>query len=158
MLNPAPKKVGGRSQNHLKSYLQVPKTVTREEAYKGVQKLQTYIEKSPYYAMTGQESVMPAERLFNKKPTAEFEPMDVSGEEPAPEPDVVMDSNEDFEPGESEDEAVPQNIEIARNLQKTQTDMVKQVGKTWREDNYQISNWVSLDKEPRSGLSKMDAV
>ena len=33
---------GGGSQNHLKSYLQVPKTVTREEAYKGCQKLQTY--------------------------------------------------------------------------------------------------------------------
>ena len=33
----------GGSQNHLKSYLQVPKTVTREEAYKGGQKLQTYI-------------------------------------------------------------------------------------------------------------------
>ena len=41
-----------------------------------------------------------------------------------------MDSDKDFEPGESEDEAVPQNIEITRNLQKTQTDMVKQVGKT----------------------------
>ena len=34
---------GSGSQNHLKSYLQVPKTVTREEAYKGGQKLQTYI-------------------------------------------------------------------------------------------------------------------
>ena len=55
--------------------------------------------------------------------------MDISGRESAAEPDVVMDSNEDFEPGESEDEAVPQNIEIARNLQKTQTDMVKQVGR-----------------------------
>ena len=43
MLNPAPKNVGCGSQNHLKSYLQVPKTVTREEAYKGGQKLQTYI-------------------------------------------------------------------------------------------------------------------
>ena len=29
----------------------------------------------------------------------------------------------------SEDEAVPRNIKIARNLLKTQTDMVKQVGK-----------------------------
>ena len=35
-----------------------------------------------------------------------------------------MDSNKDFKPVESEDEAVPRNIEIARNLQKTQTDMV----------------------------------
>ena len=69
-----------------------------------------------------------------------------------------MDSDKDFEPGESEDEAVPWNIEIARNLQKTQTDMVKQVGKTRREGNYQIGDWVSLDKEPRSSLSKMDAV
>ena len=101
---------------------------------------------------------MPAERLFNKKPTAEFEPMDVSGKAPALEPDVVMDSNEDFKLGESEDEAVPRNIEIARNLQKTQTDMVKQVGKTLREGNYQIGNWVSLDKEPRSSLSKMDTI
>ena len=42
MLNPAPKNVRGGSQNHLKSYLQVSKTVTREEAYKGGQKLQTY--------------------------------------------------------------------------------------------------------------------
>ena len=42
MLNPAPKNVGGGSQNHLKSYIQVPKTVMREEAYKGGQKLQTY--------------------------------------------------------------------------------------------------------------------
>ena len=58
----------------------------------------------------------------------------------------------------SEDEAVPRNIEIAGNLLKTQTDMVKQVGKTQREGNYQIGDWVSLDKEPRSGLSKMDAV
>ena len=56
------------------------------------------------------------------------------------------------------DEAVPRNIEIARNLQNTQTDMVKQVGKTRREGDYQIGDWVSLDKEPRSGLSKMDAV
>ena len=72
---------------------------------------------------------MPAERLYNKKPTAEFESMDVSGGKSAPEPDVVMDSHKDFEPGESEDEAVPWNIKIARNLQKTQTDMVKQVGK-----------------------------
>ena len=60
---------------------------------------------------------MPTERLFNKKPTVEFEPMDVSGKELAPEPDVVIDSDEDFKPGESEDEAVPWNIEIARNLQ-----------------------------------------
>ena len=29
--------------NHIKSYLRVPKTVTREEAYKSGQKLQTYI-------------------------------------------------------------------------------------------------------------------
>ena len=101
---------------------------------------------------------MPAERLYNKKPTAEFESMDVSGGESAPEPDMVMDCDEDFKPVESEDEAVTQNIEIARNLQKTQTDMVKQVGKTWREGKYQIGDWVSLDKEPRSGLSKMDAV
>ena len=36
------KTAGGGSQNHLKSYLRVPKTVTREEAYKGGQKLQTY--------------------------------------------------------------------------------------------------------------------
>ena len=36
--------------------------------------------------------------------------------------------------------------------------MVKQVGKTRCEGNYQIGDWVSLDKEPRSGLSKMDAV
>ena len=43
MLNPAPKNVGGGSKNHLKSYLQVPKTVTRKVAYKGGQKLQTYI-------------------------------------------------------------------------------------------------------------------
>ena len=42
MLNPAPKNVGGWPQNHLKSYLRVLKTVTREEAYKGSQKLQTY--------------------------------------------------------------------------------------------------------------------
>ena len=42
MLNLAPKNVRGGSQNHLKSYLQVPKTVTRKEAYKGGQKLQTY--------------------------------------------------------------------------------------------------------------------
>ena len=42
--------------------------------------------------------------------------MDVFGEESTPEPDVVMDSNKDFKPGESEDEAVPWNIEIARNL------------------------------------------
>ena len=101
---------------------------------------------------------MPAERVYNKKPTAEFEPMDVFGKEPAPEPNVVMDSDKDFKPGESEDEAVPQNIKISRNLQKTQTDMVKQVGKTQWEGDYQIGNWVSLDKEPRSGLSKMDAV
>ena len=33
---------GGGSQNHLKSYLRVLKTVTKEEAYKGGQKLQTY--------------------------------------------------------------------------------------------------------------------
>ena len=59
---------------------------------------------------------MPTERLFNKKPTAEPESMDVSGKESAPEPDVVMDSDKDFEPSESEDEAVPKNIEIARNL------------------------------------------
>ena len=71
---------------------------------------------------------------------------------------MVMDSNEDFEHVESEDEAVPQNIEIARNLQKTQTDMVKQVGKTRCEGDYQIGDWMSLDKEPRAGLSKMDAV
>ena len=37
------KTLGGGSQNHLKSYLRVPKTVTKEEAYKGGQKLQTYI-------------------------------------------------------------------------------------------------------------------
>ena len=67
-------------------------------------------------------------------------------------------SDEDFEPVESEDKVVTRNIEIARNLQKTQTDMVKQVGKTQREGDYQIGNWVSLDKEPRAGLSKMDAV
>ena len=78
--------------------------------------------------------------------------------ESAPEPDVVMDSDEDFEPVESEDEVVPWNIEIARNPQKTQPDMVKQVGKTRREGDYQIGDWVSLDKEPRAGLSKMDAV
>ena len=76
----------------------------------------------------------------------------------APEPEVVVDSNEDFKPGESEDDAVPRNIEISRNLQKTQTNMVKQVGKTRRGGDYQIGNWVILDKEPRSGLSKMDAV
>ena len=35
-------------------------------------------KKSPYYAVTGRESVMPAERLYNKKPPAEFESMDVS--------------------------------------------------------------------------------
>ena len=35
---------------------------------------------------------------------------------------------------------------------------MKQVGKTRCEGNYQIGNWVSLDKEPRSGLSKIDAV
>ena len=115
-------------------------------------------KKSPYYAVAGCESVMPAERLYNKKPTAEFESMDVSGGESAPELDVVMDSNKDFEPGESEDEAVPRNIEIAGNLLKTQTDMVKQVGKTRREGDYQIGDWVNLDKEPRAGLSKMDAV
>ena len=115
-------------------------------------------KKSPYYAVTGQELVMPAERLFNKKPTAKPKSMDVSSEESAPEPDVVMDSNKDFEPGESEDEAVPRNIKIARNLQKTQTDMVKQVGKTRREGNHQIGDRVSLNKEPRSGLSKMDVV
>ena len=46
--------------------------------------------------------------------------MDVSGGETAPEPDTVMDSDKDFEPVESEDEVVPRNIEIARNLQKTQ--------------------------------------
>ena len=63
-----------------------------------------------------------------------------------------------FEPGKSEDEAVPRNIKIARNLQKTQTDMVKQVEKTRREGDYQIGDWLSLDKEPRAGLSKMDAV
>ena len=56
-------------------------------------------KKSPYYAVTGRESVMPAERLYNKKPTAEFESMDVSGGESTPEPDVAMDSNKDFEPG-----------------------------------------------------------
>ena len=67
--------------------------------------------------------------------------MDVSGEESAPEPDVVMDSDEDFEPGDSEDEAVLRNIEITRNLQKTQPDMVKQVGKTRREGDYQIGDW-----------------
>ena len=72
---------------------------------------------------------MPAERLFNKKPTAEFEPMNVSGKKPAPEPDVVMDSDKDFEPVESEDEAVPRNIKIARNLLKSQTDMY--VGSFW---------------------------
>ena len=54
-------------------------------------------KKSPYYAVTGRELVMPAERLYNKKPTAEFESMDVSGGESAPEPDVVMDSDKDFE-------------------------------------------------------------
>ena len=44
MLNPAPENVGGGgSQNHFKSYLRVPKTVTREEAYTGGQKLQTYL-------------------------------------------------------------------------------------------------------------------
>ena len=43
MLNPAPKNVRGGSQNHLKSYLRVPKTVTREKAYEGGQKLQKYI-------------------------------------------------------------------------------------------------------------------
>ena len=101
---------------------------------------------------------MPAERLYNKKPTVDFESMDVSGGESAPERDVVMDSDEDFKPVESEDEAVPRNIKIARNLQKTQTDMVKQVGKTRRKGDYQIGDWVSLDKEPRSGSSKMDAV
>ena len=69
-----------------------------------------------------------------------------------------MDSNKDFEHGESEDEAVPRNIKIARNLLKSQTDMVKQVGKRRREGDYQIGNRVSLDKEPRAGLSKMDAV
>ena len=37
------KTLGGGSQNHLESYLRVTKTVTREEAYKGGQKLQTYI-------------------------------------------------------------------------------------------------------------------
>ena len=58
----------------------------------------------------------------------------------------------------SEDGVVPQNIEIAGNLLKTQTDMVKQVGKTRREGDYQIDDWVSLDKEPRAGSSKMDAV
>ena len=68
---------------------------------------------------------MPAERLYNKKPTVEFKSMDVSGRESAPEPVVVMESDEDFKPGESEDEAVPRNIEIARNLQKTRTCMVK---------------------------------
>ena len=41
---------------------------------------------------------MPAEWLYNKKPTAEFESMDVSGGESAPEPDVVMDSDTDFDP------------------------------------------------------------
>ena len=101
---------------------------------------------------------MPAERLYNKKPTAEFESIDVSGGESAPEPDTVMDSDEDFKPVESEDEAVPRNTEIAGNLLKTQTDMVKQVGKTQREGDYQIGDWVSLDKEPRAGSSKMDAV
>ena len=102
--------------------------------------------------------IMPAERLYNKKPTAEFESINVSGGESAPEPDVVMDSDKDFEPVESEDEAVPRNVEIAGNLLKTQTDMVKQVGKTRREGDYQIGDWVSLDKEPRAGLLKMDAV
>ena len=72
--------------------------------------------------------------------------MDISGGESAPEPDTVMDSNEDFKPVESEDEAVPWNIEIARNLQKTQTDMVKQVGKTRREGDYQIGDWVPTPK------------
>ena len=43
------------------------------------------------------------ERLFNKKLIAEFESMDVSGKESAPEPDVAMDSDKDFEPGESEE-------------------------------------------------------
>ena len=66
-------------------------------------------KKSPYYVVTGGELVMPAEKLFNKKPTVEFESMDVSGGQSAPEPDVVMDSNKDFEPGESEDDAVPRN-------------------------------------------------
>ena len=84
--------------------------------------------------------------------------MDVFGRESAPELDVVMDSDEEFEPVESEDEVVPQNTEIAGNLLKTQTDMVKQVGKTRREGDYQIGDWVSLDKEPRAGLSKTDAV
>ena len=84
--------------------------------------------------------------------------MDVSSRESAPEPDTVMDSDEDFEPDESEDEAVPWNTEIAGNLLKTQTDMVKQVGKTQRKGDYQIGDWVSLDKEPRAGLSKMDTV
>ena len=50
-----------------------------------------------------------------------------------------MDSDKDFEPGESEDEAVPWNIKIAGNLQKTQTDMVKQVGKTRRKGDYQLA-------------------
>ena len=36
--------------------------------------------------------------------------------------------------------------------------MVKQVGKTRREGDYQIGDWVSLDKDPSAGLSKMDAV
>ena len=81
--------------------------------------------------------------------------MDVSGGKSAPEPDVVMDSDKDFEPVESEDEAVPWNT---GNLLKTQTDMVKQVGKTWCEGDYQIGDWVSLDKEPRAGSSKIDAV
>ena len=65
--------------------------------------------KSPYYAVTGRESVMPAERLYNKKPSAEFESIDVSGGESAHEPDTVMDSDEDFKPVESEDEAAPRN-------------------------------------------------
>ena len=84
--------------------------------------------------------------------------MDVSEEGPAPEPDVVMDSDEDFAPGDSEDEAAPRNTEIAKTIQKTQEDMVKQVGKTRKEGEYQVGDWVSLDSEARPGKTKMDAV
>ena len=42
------KNVGGGAGNHLKYYLRVPKNVTREEAYTGGQKLQTYIYSSVF--------------------------------------------------------------------------------------------------------------
>ncbi len=67
------KTLGGWSQNHLKSYLRVLKTVTREEAYKGGQKLQTYrriqeIEawssNSPHHAGTVSEEAMAAGNFF----------------------------------------------------------------------------------------------